>query len=210
MLAVALFYKDMQSYIVNGTGPERLPTEITDPNDSRLSDPDADCQAIGTATLYSCVYQIDRPINGAGGRIQGVELSYQQPIWGGFGVIANYTYSDADSAGGDPIPGNSKDTANLSAYFENQRFSARLSYNYRSAYFVDNDRGRQLYSDDTDSARHVGERQYHRQHRVDLRWHQSARTRSCSITTTTTRRRPARYYDNARTYYAGVRVNFGR
>ena len=40
----ALFYKDMQSYIVNGTGTERLPTEIIDPNDSRLSDPDADCQ----------------------------------------------------------------------------------------------------------------------------------------------------------------------
>ena len=62
------------------------------------SDPDADCQATGTATLYSCVYQIDRPINGSGGRNQGIELSYQQPIWGGFGVIANYTYSDADSA----------------------------------------------------------------------------------------------------------------
>ena len=74
LLSAALFYKDMQSYVVNGTGPERLPTEIVDPNDSRLSDPDADCQSIGTA-LYSCVYQIDRPINGPGGQIQGVELS---------------------------------------------------------------------------------------------------------------------------------------
>ena len=31
LLAAALFYKDMQSYIINGTGPERLPTEIADP-----------------------------------------------------------------------------------------------------------------------------------------------------------------------------------
>ncbi len=30
------------------------------------------------------------------------------PIWGGFGVIANYTFSDAKSQSGDPIPGNSK------------------------------------------------------------------------------------------------------
>ena len=37
------------------------------------------------------------------------------------------------------------------AYFENDRFSVRLSYNYRSEYFIDNDRGRELYSDATDS-----------------------------------------------------------
>src|SRR5688572_15020086 len=121
LLAVALFYKDMQSYVVNGTGPERLPTEIVDPNDSRLSDPDADCQPISTA-LYSCLYQIDRPVNGGGGEIQGVELSYQQPIWGGFGAIVNYTYADANSANGDPIPGNSRDTANVTGYYENERF----------------------------------------------------------------------------------------
>ena len=59
--------------------------------------------------LYSCVYQIDRPVNGPGGNIQGVELSYQQPIAGGFGVIANYTYSDASSDNGDPVPGNSEE-----------------------------------------------------------------------------------------------------
>ncbi len=36
--------------------------------------------------LYSCIYQIDRPVNGPGGQIQGVELSWQQPIAGGFGA----------------------------------------------------------------------------------------------------------------------------
>lgn len=208
LLSAAVFYKDMQSYVVNGTGPERLPTEIVDPNDSRLSDPDADCQPLQTA-LYSCIYQIDRPVNGAGGKIQGVELTYQQPLGGGFGAIVNYTYSDADSAGDEPIPGNSRDSANLSVYYENDRFGARLSYNYRSEYFVDIDRGRELYSDATDS--------------LDLSVSVNL-TRSIAMTFDAVNlldeelfyyyddleSRPARYYDNGAIYYAGVRVNFGR
>lgn len=208
VLSAALFYKDMQSFIVNGTGPERLPTEIIDPNDSRLSDPDADCQSIGTA-LYNCIYQIDRPVNGSGGRIQGVELSWQQPIWNGFGAIVNYTYAEADAPGDLPIPGNSRDTANISGYYENARFGIRLSYNYRSDYFVDNDRGRQLYADATDS--------------LDLSANVNI-TDAIALTFDAInltdeelfyyydgdQGRPARYYDNGVIYYAGVRVNFGR
>ncbi|MGH8175701.1 MAG: TonB-dependent receptor [Steroidobacter sp.] len=208
LLAAAIFYKDIQSYIVNGSGPERLPTEIIDPNDSRLQDPDADCQSIGTA-LFGCMYQIDRPVNGAGGRIQGVELTWQQPIWGGFGAIVNYTYSEAEAASDDPIPGNSKDTANVSGYFENDRFSVRLSYNYRSDYFIDIDRGRELYSDATDS--------------LDMSINVNV-TDSIALTFDAINlldeelfqyyddieARPARFYDNGPIYYAGVRVNFGR
>jgi iron complex outermembrane receptor protein len=208
LLAATLFYKDMQSYVVNGTGPERLPTEIIDPNDSRLSDPDADCQSIGTS-LYNCVYQIDRPVNGSGGRIQGVELAWQQPFGNGFGAIVNYTYSDASSGGGDPIPGNSKNTANLTGYFENERFGVRLAYNHRSEYFIDNDRGRELYSDATDS--------------LDLSVNVNL-TDAVALTFDAVnlldeelfqyydddKGRPARYYDNGAIYYLGVRLNLGR
>jgi iron complex outermembrane receptor protein len=208
LVSAALFYKDMQSYIVNGTGTERLPTEITNPNDSRLSDPDAACQSIGT-TLYSCVYDIDRPTNGSGGRIQGVELSYQQPIWGGFGALVNYTYSDADAANDDPVPGNSRDSANITGYFENDRLSLRLSYNYRSEYFIDIDRGRELYSDATDS--------------LDMSLSINL-TQFLAVTLDAVnlldeelyqyydddKGRPARFYDNGPIYYVGVRANFGR
>lgn len=208
LFAAAVFYKDMQSYIVNGTGPERLPTEIIDPNDPRLRDPGADCQNI-SAGLYNCFYNIDRPTNGAGGQIQGIELSYQQPIWGGFGALVNYTYAEASSDSGDPIPGNSKDTANITAYYENALFGVRLSYNYRSAYFVDIDRGRELYTDNTDS--------------LDLSINVNV-TDQISLTFDginltdeeifqyydNETSRPARYYDNGSIYYAGVRVNFGR
>ncbi|MEO8017918.1 MAG: TonB-dependent receptor [Pseudomonadota bacterium] len=208
LLAASLFYKDMQSYVVNGAGPERLPTEIIDPNDSRLSDPDADCQGISTG-LYSCIYQIDRPVNGSGGKIQGAELSYQQPFANGFGAIVNYTYANADSENGDPIPGNSKNTANLTGYFENERFGVRLAYNYRSEYFIDNDRGRPLYADATDS--------------LDLSVNVNL-TDSLALTFDgvnlldeelfqyydNDKSRPARYYDNGPIYYLGVRLKLGQ
>lgn len=208
LASVTFFYKDLQSYIVNGTGPERLPTEITDPNDPRLSDPVPDCQATGQATIFSCIYQIDRPINGSGGRNQGVELSYQQPIWGGFGILANYTYSDASSASGDPIPSNSEHSANLTAFYENQRFSARLSYNYRSDFFIDIDRGRELFSDDIESL----------DMSVSVNVTDNIALTFDAINLTDeelfqyyddNEGRPARFYDNARIFYAGVRLGFG-
>jgi len=208
LLAASFFYKDMDSYVVNGTGPERLPTEIADPNDARLDDPEADCQPISTG-IYGCIYQIDRPVNGDGGQIQGVELSWQQSFANGFGAIVNYTYSDASSDNGDPVPGNSENVANITGYFENDRFGVRLAYNYRSEYFIDNDRGRQLYSDATDS--------------LDLSANVNI-TDNVAITLDAVNlldeelfqyydndtSRPARYYDNGPIYYLGVRLKFGQ
>lgn len=82
---------------------------------------------------------IDRPINGAGGVIRGLELSYQQAIAYGFGIIANYTFVDGDrtsqlSGQSDWIPGTSRHSANLTAYYENSFISMRLAYNYRTKF----------------------------------------------------------------------------
>ncbi|MBL4908542.1 MAG: TonB-dependent receptor [Alteromonadaceae bacterium] len=81
---------------------------------------------------------INRPINGKGGTIQGLEFGYQQEIYQGIGISVNYTYVDGqakDSNGNTvTIPGNSDHTVNLSAYFENDDFSGRVSYNYRTGY----------------------------------------------------------------------------
>jgi len=91
-------------------------------------------------------------VNGDGGLIYGVELSYQQdftflPGWAQyFGTIINYTYADseasyvdkeqaaerADLLDGFPMLNTSKDTLNATLYWENEGFSARLAYNYRS------------------------------------------------------------------------------
>jgi iron complex outermembrane receptor protein len=80
---------------------------------------------------------INRPVNGSGGTIRGLELSWQQEIIYGLGIIANYTYidgkrKDLETGENINIPGHSDHTANLTTYFENDWLSTRLSYNYRT------------------------------------------------------------------------------
>ena len=140
IVALALFYKDIQSYIVNTTSVEILPGQFVPGSEP------AGCVPApgGPAGLFNCPFQINRRSNGPGGRNQGFEVQVSRPIWGGFGVIANYTYSDAKANSGDPIPGNSKHTLNLTGYYEDDLLSARLSYNYRSKFFIDIDRASPL------------------------------------------------------------------
>ena len=67
-------------------------------------------------------------------RIQGVELAYEQPIGAGFGFTSNVSLADTKVEDGRPMIGASRKAANLGVYFENDTFSARLVYNYRSEY----------------------------------------------------------------------------
>src|SRR6185503_14606694 len=141
--AGALYYKDIQSYIVNTTTQEIFPIETLTPNLSR-------CTLVSGDT-YNCLFDINRRSNGAGGSNKGFELQVSRPIWGGFGVIANYTFSDAKSNSGDPIPGNSKHAFNVTGYYERGPVSARLSYTYRSKFFIDIDRATPLNQKSTSS-----------------------------------------------------------
>jgi iron complex outermembrane receptor protein len=80
-------------------------------------------------------YQVSVPVN-TDARVKGLELTYEQPIGDNFGVAANYTYADSDSDGAKPVFGTSRDTYNVSGYFENDLFNARLSYTYRSEFYA--------------------------------------------------------------------------
>jgi len=86
--------------------------------------------------------------NGQKGKIKGVEIAGQYafdngiPLLQGFGVAANYTYVDASAtrAGGAPAcgyPGLSPQSYNASVFYENSRFQARASYNWRNHFSVD-------------------------------------------------------------------------
>ncbi|MEP7154850.1 MAG: TonB-dependent receptor [Betaproteobacteria bacterium] len=92
-------------------------------------------------------YVLSVPINSSG-KVSGVELSYEQPLFGNFGVSTNYTYANAKEDGGRPLVGASKNTYNLSGFYEDQMFSLRVSYTFRSSFYSGLDRNTAFYQDD--------------------------------------------------------------
>jgi len=82
-------------------------------------------------------YQVSMPINGSSAKVKGISLTYQGDIWNGFGLYANYTYSDASTGNADfSLPYNSKNSFNITPYYEKGAWSARINYSWRSAYFT--------------------------------------------------------------------------
>ncbi|OHU86587.1 MULTISPECIES: TonB-dependent receptor [Pseudoalteromonas] len=80
--------------------------------------------------------------NAGGGEIEGIEFQINHAFDNGFGVNANYTYTDA-AAPAEVYTDNlslftesSKHSANLVGYWENDEFSARAAYNWRSEYMI--------------------------------------------------------------------------
>jgi TonB-dependent receptor len=99
---------------------------------------------------YEEIVHDTRVRNGQKGKIKGAEIAGQYmfdaalPWLQGFGVAANYTYVDAKAsrstdsgASSCGYPGLSPQSYNGSVFFENERFQARLSYNWRNHFSVD-------------------------------------------------------------------------
>ncbi|WP_230291995.1 TonB-dependent receptor [Croceicoccus sp. Ery5] len=99
------------------------------------------------------VYAITLPVNGSQEvTINGIEIGGQlsfgtltdMDIIKNFGILANYTYSkDSGYEGTDyftgetlPFPGLSRNSYNLSLYYEDDLLSLRGSYNWRSDYLI--------------------------------------------------------------------------
>jgi iron complex outermembrane receptor protein len=141
ILSGAVFYKDIQSFITDRPVLQNYLIQTTTPNLARCTD----ASTAAFPNRFSCQFVINQRANGGGGKIKGFEVNTLQKFGGGFGVQANYTYSDATAD--DPalqIPGNSKHSGNVIGFFENNRVGARLAYSYRSAFFVTFDRSTQL------------------------------------------------------------------
>lgn len=127
LLSVNLFYLDIDSYITSSTSTRFL---ITQQHPAGAN------------------FTITGPVNGPGGTNKGVEVNWQQPIGGGFGFLANYTYADAKASNGDVIDGNSKHTFNVTGYFENSLLSTRVAYTFRSKFRSGIDRATPMWQDD--------------------------------------------------------------
>ncbi|HEV7447687.1 MAG TPA: TonB-dependent receptor, partial [Steroidobacteraceae bacterium] len=114
ILSLGVFYMDMPSYVTYGYNVRQL---------------------LDTTTNQIAGFTVTSPFNIAA-KNKGVEVSWQQPLWGGFGALANYTYADGHAADGTQLVGSSRNTANAEFYYEEHGFSARVAYTYRSAFLV--------------------------------------------------------------------------
>ncbi|HET6522967.1 TonB-dependent receptor [Sphingopyxis sp.] len=126
LISGAVFYKDVRNFIASF---------VTTGIDLELDDQ-------GRELTFS------RPENLASAKIKGFEIGIQQfmdflpsPL-DGFGVIANYTYSDAEDNAGFPLVAVSKNSYNLVGLYEKGPFSARIAYNYRDEAVFEFSQGR--------------------------------------------------------------------
>lgn len=115
VLAAELFFRRISGYILN--------TNVAETH-------------YNLTNLRDDVYQMQVPINAGVAKVKGASLSYQQNFRYGFGLLANYTYSDADTSNDFPLPYNSKNSFNLSPFYEQGPWSARVTYSWRSSYFT--------------------------------------------------------------------------
>ncbi len=99
----------------------------------------------GDGVIRRCV-DINRPIQGDGGQLQGVEIGAKiglsdfidTPIWSDFGFDGSYTYSDSSSnstaLNGDELPfqDNSEHSLNAAIWYQGDKLQARVAWNYRT------------------------------------------------------------------------------
>ena len=125
VVSLALFRIDVKSFIQSATV---LRSDI----------PDLDGVVRSTVPITTNV-------QGNGGKLQGIEAGLKYgfdflPGWlSGFGIDANYTYSDSSSGNYDlsgakePFHDNSKHQVNAAVWYEKYGLQARVAWNYRSA-----------------------------------------------------------------------------
>jgi iron complex outermembrane receptor protein len=139
-VAVAAFYKNLDSYIYKQAIAIDYSTRYTLPSNLNFNPPGA-----------TGPYYIDnggtfsQPANGKAGHVWGIEAAASLELGrvvhalDGFGLQAAYSYTESTiqpngpgSTG--PLPGLSKNVYQLTAYFEKAGFQTRVNYHFRSSY----------------------------------------------------------------------------
>ncbi|HEU4373325.1 MAG TPA: TonB-dependent receptor [Telluria sp.] len=115
LVSVDLFHSKIDGYVKTGTA-SRTTIDLVDPRD----------QTVKSFFVNTSGQQ--------GAKINGIEVAYEQPVWGGFGIQSNVSRAKTRVDDGHPMVGASEWAGNLGGYFENDAMSARLVYNYRGKY----------------------------------------------------------------------------
>ncbi|MFY8299430.1 TonB-dependent receptor [Pseudoalteromonas sp. SS15] len=118
LFSVAIFNKDIASFITTIKVDETL-----------------------TTVPVPGTYEVSIPDQGRGGKIEGAELQWQTNFGNGFGALFNYTYVDAkgetDAGGQIQLPGSSRNSLNLTGYYESEVFTTRIAYTARDQFFAE-------------------------------------------------------------------------
>ncbi|MCH7342982.1 TonB-dependent receptor [Pelomonas sp. CA6] len=123
MVSVAYFHKSIDNFITALTKVDQK-IGVVDPKSGKDS------------------WTVNQYVNAGGGKINGIEAQINHSFANGFGVVANYTYSDAKAPSTsyqdelNMFTLASKHNVNLVGFWENADYSARLAYNWRSKYMI--------------------------------------------------------------------------
>ncbi len=145
VIGITFFHKDIDSFIVGNVVQTRLTPELrnivaTAYPHYNPSSPSYDPNVVGLDDLWN----VNSPINGEGAKLNGYEISYQQPFsflpnaFSGLGLFANYTYVDSEITYGNgvkgPLSGLSENSYNYGIYYERENYGIRLVANGRDDY----------------------------------------------------------------------------
>ena len=140
ILSGAVFYRDVKSYIQQTTA------------DQPFSETGLPTSYLAAGQTPDTIYRVTNSRNTPGGYIQGFEFNYQQSftflpgIWANFGTLLNYTYVDSKidyflststvnpTSVQSEFVGVSPNSVNATLFYEDKRFSTRVSAAYRDDY----------------------------------------------------------------------------
>jgi iron complex outermembrane receptor protein len=188
LVSVGAFSMDLDDYVAFGTETRMLYSELTNQLEA---------------------YLVSVPVN-SNGKVNGFELVYEQPIGESFGFNANYTYADGETDhtwadGSNNLVGTSKDTYNVGAYFENQKFSARAMYSYRTAFLIGLSGANPYYQDDFGTVSLALNYKPTEWLNVSL---DALNLNSPTLTYYQSATAPTAFYNNGRQYYLNLRFKF--
>ena len=148
LVSLAFFHKDIDSFIQSlqstgtfATNPFGLPTSVAT----------AACGSTPGCDATTTIWTFTAPVNSPGGPVDGWELNYQQPLkflpgpLQNTGLLFNYTSVNSsikylNSSGAvvatNQLTGLSRHSYNATVYYEDDRWSARVSAAYRSKYLT--------------------------------------------------------------------------
>ncbi|TWI49810.1 TonB-dependent receptor [Pseudoduganella flava] len=158
MVSLGLFRKEINSFI-QGVSERAVYSSLGLPNELLLG---GGCSITGgtpaCATLPDTMVVVNRKVNTEGGPLNGAEFSLQAPftflpgVWKNFGMLANYTYvkskikyitrvdnprteANEELTRVSNFTGLSPRAHNLTLFYEDAKFSARVSRAHRSSYY---------------------------------------------------------------------------